>query len=211
VEETGLARMISYAIRSRKESLDAKAQNGKKVLDEIRVDLMRLAFMSHSFAITLLCVKLSLSINLLNNFFEERLQRLVTQKIRSEKYDISASIKEMLRRELAALDVSKHFDPDYVLLFARLKEDLSTYKSLEATDESLKTTALSKVTNVIFDVVSTCSSEIIEEIDGKVSLFLDETIQTLEKEPSLARLEKHLDVFIARLHKELYGWPLGEK
>jgi len=166
-----------------------------------------LAFLSHSFDITLNVIRIGFAVSLLDNFFGKRVQKLAPKEILSEKYDAPSSIKEMLALELSGLDTGKHFDGDYVLKFDKLKEDLTTCRNLKNADEISKTTILNKATNAIFDVVTASSREVIEEINGKVGLFLNKTIQALETEPSLNRLEKEINTFLAGLHKELYGWP----
>lgn len=209
VSETELVKMILMVMKVRKEDLDNKIDNGKKVLDTIRSDFVRLAFITHSFDITLGYVRLSLAANLLNNFFEKRMEKLVPQEMRSGSRDIPASMKETLARELGGLDVSKHFDNDYILVFENLKKDLTTYQNFENADETTKTVALNKVTTAVFDAIAVSSNQVVDEIDEKVGLFLNEAIQALETEQSLGRFGKELGAFAARLHKEIYGWPSG--
>lgn len=208
--EAQIVKLVVTILKMAKEELDSRVVNGRVTLSRIRSYFVRLAFMSRSYEITSSYVTLGLATTLLDTFLTNRLQKLAPKEILSEKYDLPSSIREMLARELGGL-ATKHFDTDYVLKFDELKKDLTTFGNLENADEISKTTILNKVTNAIFGLVSVCSSEVVEEINAKVSLFLKETIRALENEPSFSRLEKEISLFVAGLHKEIYGWPFGEK
>ena len=204
--ESSLIEIISNVLRTRKNEIDTIKSTSHTALVRIRSEMVRFAFMAHSYEITSFYVKLNLVSNLLNRFFEKKLTELISQEILTDKYDLPFSLKETLSRELGNIDAAKHFDSDYVVRFEILEKDLTTIKNLKNIDEISKTSINQNLVNTIFNVINDSSVEVIEEGNAKLKLFLEKTIQALEEDPSFNRLNKEVDAFAIALHNECYGW-----
>lgn len=199
-----IANQIITLIEIRKSRLDAGIYNGRRALRGFVSDLPDIAFAAKDFEITKAIYTLSLALRLLNNYFEQRVQRAILENIDSEKYYFPASTKAMLKREIYGLDVDRHFDGDYILLFEKVRDDFTTFKSLEKFgSEELRR----KTTKSFLEIIYECSEPIIKDINKKVNDFFVKSMKTLTENPSTTAFREEVEKFTILLHREVYGWP----
>lgn len=140
--------------------------------------------------------------NLFDMCFEQRVRTLSREEL--DKSSIRPELKGMIVREFGGLDVEEHFDYDYVVLFDKLEEDMTTLKQIK---EIVAEEEYHAIQIEIIGCISKATDKALEELQQVNQDLLRVTQNELREKQTVKALEDCLRKFVRQMHVQVLGWP----
>jgi hypothetical protein len=191
--------VISLIISSLKERINELDSGvcGPRTLRNFLLSLRDIAFISKMFEVSKIFPYVSFIYTLINSYFNKNVRLCILEMLNTEMDEIPPFVKNMFRREVRALNAGIHFDGDYIPLPSKIEKSLTTFKEYGKNE---------LITKALISLIGDCSEQVVKDLNKKIRNFYNETINALEKNPSLEILKEQVDKFASELHKQAYGW-----
>lgn len=136
-------------------------------------------------------------------YFETKVRSITREEL--AKSSMREDVKILIVRELHALDLEDHFDYDYIVLFDKLENDMTTLQQIK---KIVPEDEYRSIQNVIIGCIAGATDKVLKELQEVNGRLLKAAREELEEKRTVKALESALRKSVREMHTRSLGWPL---